>query len=277
MSFIIYTGDNRLPKTAKMGSGFRVPYYLLLATATLPVTVLFTWIFLLSKPCLPINIIYYSFGKCSEQNTGFAENINFDMLVYLFSATFMSFVVLFTFASCVLEYVPFMPLVCHCFINYIMLVEHRVNTSKSNNYTDFLFIWRELQLLVTSYNKIHQGVLSSCCTALCSFVAVISIYCTVVMSSSITPMLGLFLLLVVETTLITIEADGHFKGQVYARSTFLVGKIKKICSTGKLRIRYVKSLQSLKISIGFSNYYDKLFALNLLNFNISQTVTLLLL
>lgn len=246
---------------------------------TLPASVGFSWVFFVTVPCIPANIGYFLFGQCASQDITFNELSSFQLALRLLSPALFAWIFLFTFSTCILEYFPLTGVTCHCLINYVEIQRKNLRALKRNNITAFMRTWREIQIMVGAYNSIHQGRLSSCTTALLSFVAVISLYRIFSVSKSLTPDVGMFILLAVDTTLLIVEVDGYFKGGVFVKSKALVQAMK---SNNKvygqvLGRRYLKSMQALKIYVGSDNFYDQLIALSMLNFNVQQTVTLLLL
>lgn len=245
----------------------------------MPTTAAFSWLLFIVNPCIPINLIYYTHSKClTTGNTSTFDTTVCQNIIKLISATFSTGIFLFTFGNCVLEYVLFTVLHCNCFINFIALIQEKLQHDKASTLDILARKWFEIELLIRAYNEIHAGVLSGCTTALLSFVAIISLYSSLAFST-ITPELCMFLLLVVDTSLLTVEGDGHFKGQVYVKSRKLLNDLKRSLKYFKTKAarRYGSTMHCFKISLGSGNYYDQLVALSLLHFNVTQTVTLLLL
>lgn len=87
----------------------------------------------------------------------------------------------------------------------------------------------------------------------------------------------MFLLLAIDTNILNIECDGYFKGQVFVMSEEVILCFRQAYRKIRLESRYAKSMKGIKIYVGSQSYYDRLFALNVLDFNITQTVNLLLL
>lgn len=86
----------------------------------------------------------------------------------------------------------------------------------------------------------------------------------------------MFMLLAVDTFLLIVEGDGYCKGQVFVKSQKIIFEFRQAFRKKKFEQRSAWAIKGLKIYVGSTNYYDRLFALNTLNFNTNQIVTLLL-
>ncbi len=98
------------------------------------------------------------------------------------------------------------------------------------------------------------------------------------------PQIFLFSCLAFDGILLTLLVDGKFKcGVIIALKQLLCSvwmhSVRSIVVKNHLRLqrKYIRSWPVLKIYMGSVNYYDEKTALILLDFNISQVVSLLLL
>ncbi len=141
-------------------------------------------------------------------------------------------------------------------------------------------------MLTHRFNSIHRGPLTVACMTLCSFVFIISFYAVCAMSQQLLfPQIFLFCFLAFDTDLVTLFVDGTFKCGVIFASKQALCSVFKVHSAGsvimkkqlRLQHKYIKSWPILKIYTGSVNCYDEKTVLTLLDFNISQVASLLLL
>jgi len=166
---------------------------------------------------------------------------------------------------------------------YVQCVDNMVLKSpkKANLYLPY---YRKVQILCRYYNLIQQDGLVIGAIWLLMWGLIVCAYALVAMGTEITSVeLSLFIGVVPEFTVILI-CYANSMGRVYPASTRMKNSVKHKLLTsdvgGKQRKwidRYLKSLKPLRCYIGQVNFVEELTPLNLLDFCISQTVSLLML
>ncbi len=142
-------------------------------------------------------------------------------------------------------------------------------------------MYRELELIVKFYNEIHQGTLSIGMTVVCSFVFVTGLYtCIALHSVVVLPLLLILASGIFDVLIIIFEMDGALKSQTFSISESLIAEVKRIKGVVEnpfLR-RQVMSWRIIRICLGESaSYYKNTTSLNIMGFNVNQTINLLLL
>lgn len=260
---------------------------ILLGTITPACVVGAVFLYLLLVPCDLANLGYMYIPVCNSNIPYNEYNLAYYSGTFLSIASpfILAWVLLHTFGYCALEYTMFTMLYCYSLINYFGLYFKLYLSNDTDQYSKCINMFKEIQMLTHRYNSIHRGPLTISCITLCSYVFIISFYAVCAMSQQlIFPQLFLFSSLAFDTILIVLMIDGAFKGGVIIASKQVLCSVRKR-STGslvlnrhlKLQHKYIKSWQVLKIYSGSVNYYEEKTALILLDFNINQVVSLLLL
>lgn len=268
----------RIPSKVVKGFPHRIRFYVYIIVVTLPLVVIANFLYLLVYPCTPINLGSIFLDECytSKQHRNAVE-----LAIILFFSTLSCWIGVFTFASTCLECVVFGGIPCISIISCIEVCKKRFSvTRKITELPSAANLWRQLQLLVRMYNFIHQSVLAPCSSLLVSFVFIISVYAVFGLKNQLhVTQLALFSALAFDTLLLSLDVGDTLKSSVHSFSKKCLNDIKitpLFSLKSKLPARYIKSFSPLKVYCGSSNYYDQQMPVDLVNFNLSQTASLLL-
>ncbi len=140
--------------------------------------------------------------------------------------------------------------------------------------------YKEIQLLAIEYNNIHQNTLTTQLTMFISSCFIIPLYMLIAYWNEIHLIYFIFCIgSVFDNTFLILDFDGNIKSDVYRASKRMQDILKRIkCfRNDKVFWRMVRSWKIIKINIGTVNFYDKATAMQILNFNITVVINLLLL
>lgn len=244
---------------------------------TLPVEIFGSWLVLISAPCLPVHLGYLFLTEC------ISHPITFKMILFrLLSSSLFVWVGTLTLGNCVLAYTFYSVIPCYSIINYICLIERQKYFSSNSNFQfnqKFYKLWNQIQILTSTYNSIHQNCITIVSSMLFAVVFIISLYTAVGFHETLhTLQVWIFALCVFQAVTLTIDLDGNVNGMVYGKSRQCLHKFSRdrVIMKSRLNRRHLKSLPAVKINKGSAYFYDELLPLNVINFNVSQTVNLLL-
>lgn len=244
--------------------------------ATLVVLVPGGIINLLVTPCVPGLLGYYMFKPCKYPGTPwrlFPDKIVH--LIIIFGVQ-LRVAIPFSYGIC-MEIVIYSTLHCFCLINYYHLFWRKLQHAKDTS--GCIQMNKELQLLVTCYNKIHGDSLSVLSTIAVSGTFIVCTYAAISLHSEVRLVqLIRFIFFAVDTFIVILLCDSGFKSTVHTVSQDVMNKFRSSERFMKEPVtrRHFRSWQSAKIRLGSTNFYDKSTPLNLINFCISQVVGLLL-
>ncbi|CAL8128520.1 unnamed protein product [Orchesella dallaii] len=158
---------------------------------------------------------------------------------------------------------------------YCKKLKNKLGGRKCNS-SGIIKIYRQIQLLVFTYNDIHRGILTPIETTFCQFVSILSLYGTIGLSNLVAvPLQLIFALMVVETTLQIFEGEDAIKVEIHRVSKYVLRKLRNLMVNGSKRVSII-SLPVLSIHMGGGgNFFDETTPLVLLDFAINQTVGLL--
>ncbi|CAL8128735.1 unnamed protein product [Orchesella dallaii] len=250
----------------------RVKLYTTLSITTAPTILSFFWVHLYISPCIPANLGYLFLAECNSETifpvTGTILKV---ILLSIFTWIFLC-----TTVTVFLEYLLYTSFQCYCFLNYIRQLKNKLGGKKCNS-SGIIKIYRQIQLLVFTYNDIHRGILTPIETTFCQFVSILSLYGTIGLSNSVAvPLQLIFAFMVVETTLQIFEGEDAIKVEVHRVSKYVLRKLRNLMVNGSKRVSII-SLPVLSIHMGGGgNFFDETTPLVLLDFAINQTVGLLL-
>ncbi len=237
---------------------------------------------MVNTPCYPGNVGYLLLHECSgnpDAPTGY-----FALVQKVFMATFASLLYMFTFSTIMMEYDIAM-LHPYCIMNYLRLFVHKmfnknIGRYNANEIERLLVMYREIEILVVNFNGFHSGVLIVSYVLDCSSAFTIALYTILGLYQSM-PVVVLIQcgVLVFDIVAAVKDFDGGFKSGVFAVSKQVIAKVKtdQIFMGRKHTRKNIQSWRTLRIYLGSSNYFDELTPLALMNFNVSNTVSLLLL
>lgn len=254
-----------------------------------PISIIFALLmYLLFVPCDLCNFGYMYYPTCSSSAASNYEN-QFVFIAATFlrygSPCFLAWVIIHTYAHWTLECCIFTSIHCYSLINYVNLFFKLHLKNCKDNFDKSVKMFKEIQLLTFRYNRIHQGPLTLAVITLTAFVFIISFYAVIEMNKDLVlPMLFLYSGLAFNTVVIIIVNDGTFKTGVLMASKEVLAKVSNhaagsiiLNKSRRLQTRYIRSWSLLKIYTGSVNFYEEETALILLNFNINQVVSLLML
>lgn len=170
-----------------------------------------------------------------------------------------------------------MAIQCYCFIDHINLVFYKLRGFRKSA---VIQIYNELQLLVTVYNNIHKGLVTCVSTAFVSTIQVIALHLLITnYDKFILPFLVVICACVFDATIVMLESDGAIKSQLYERSANFLISAKRLSyiMESPINRRILKSWRIMRVCINDTNYYEKTTPLELMNFNMSVTINLLML
>ncbi len=260
---------------------------IILATYT-PFCVVFAiLLYLLLVPCDLANLGYMYYPTCQSDMTFYKFPLEYTagLVVSIGSPFLLAWILLHTFGHCVLEYTMLTTIHCYSLINCINLYFTVYINNCSDQFSKCVKMFKQLQMLIQRYNSIHRGPLTVACITLCSFVFIISFYAVCAMSQQLLfPQIFLFSCLSMDGVLVILWVDGIFKCGVIIASKQVLRNVRmhsagSVVVTKHLRLhrKHIRSWPVLKINMGSINYYDEKTALVLLDFNINQVVSLLML
>lgn len=237
---------------------------------------------MVDTPCYPGNVGYLFLHECS--GSSFAPTGIFALIQKMSMATFASLLYLFTFSTVMLEYEILM-LHAYCFMNYLRLFSHKlfdknVGRFKRSEIENLLRMYREIEVLVANFNGFHAGTLFLTYVLDCSSAFIISLYTITglykAMPISVLIQCGV---LVFDVASAMRDFDGGFKSGVFIVSKKVIRRVRadKRLMTQKIIRKHITSWRTLKIYISSCNYFDEMTPLVMMHFNISNTISLLLL
>ncbi len=277
---IVHAGDNWLPDESKRGLGRRKIIYMWIIIVTCIAIAVSHWKNQIDGPCFPGNFGYFLLSECNgNMSPPFYEKV-LKVVLSTFSATLY----LFTISTVFLEYEISM-LHAYCITNYLRLFMQNFdkqidakNVSNPNMQKLFL-MYRETELLTKSYNWFRAGTCVSFNVIDCTIAFIIASY-SVIRLRTVLPFVAVVncWVLVVDGYC-AIKEWNEYKSGVFKVSTELIAKVTKNrqLSTHKIYRRQIKSWRILRIYLGSDNFFDELTPLNLVDFGVGQTVSLLLL
>ncbi len=199
-------------------------------------------------------------------------------------STFASLLYQFTFSTVMMEYEMTM-LHPYCIMNYLRLFVHKLCNKNlgrfnANEIEKLLAVYREIEILTCNFNGFHAGVLVVSYVVDCSVAFIISLY-TILGLYKTMPFVVLIQcgVLVFDVCAAVKDFDGGYKSGVFAVSKKLLQTVKsdERLMTRKVIRKKIKSWRTLRIYLGSTNFFDELTPLALMDFNVSNTVSLLLL
>ncbi len=200
-------------------------------------------------------------------------------MIKVVMAIFSTIIIEFTSTALVIEIVIFAMPQLFCISNYLKLLCQRIQTrhcciEHSNK------IYREIQILAIEYNNIHQNTLTTQLSVFISSCFIIPLYMLVKFWNEVPLMYFMFCFgCVFDTSFVIWDLDGNIKSDVYRASKDMKKIVKQVerIQKNKTFSRLVRSWKIVKVNIGSVNFYDKCTVLQILNFNITVVINLLLL
>ncbi|CAL8092342.1 unnamed protein product [Orchesella dallaii] len=170
-----------------------------------------------------------------------------------------------------------------CFWNYVKVFMIRINSDNDSNIDNYL-VYRQLQILNRYYNVIQQNVLFTSTLVLVTNGFIVSTYVMLSNGSNVTVLQLFQFLNGGSNCFLVILIQIGAMAKLYGESSMVIQNLKKSVTrrdmSGRKRKwiqRYLKSLTPLRVAVGSVNFIDELTPINLLDFCVSQIVSLLLL
>ncbi|CAL8136974.1 unnamed protein product [Orchesella dallaii] len=237
------------------------------------------------NPCTSATFAYRLFlPECSAINP-LQISWKFSSLLALFLTILLSIWVIIDLCGCLMFQTFELAFVqCCCLKEYLKWLHGVMKSSALGQFDlSLVSVYRELQLLSRLYNWIQQDVIIIALTNMTVFVFIVSLYALILMGSHASvPHILFFSSVVLLGLLVIVVCFGTFAG-LHTQSTKLIVFLRKkvnlsVWKPHKKRLieRYSWSLREIKVSIGQVNFVDKLTPVIMLNFCISQIVSLLL-
>lgn len=257
---------------------FRIKFYIIAVIVSLYTFPALLFWFLNTFPCFPGNFAYFLIPECSTNYLSSKLSASLGTLVKIVFTVFTTVVFQFTSTALVFELVIFSLSQIFCLSSYLRFLCHRIQTSHCIEHMNKLY--QEIQILAIEYNNIHQNALTTQLTMFISSCFIIPLYMLIAFWNDIPLMYLIFCIgSVFDTTFLLLDFDGNIKSDVYRVSKYMQQITKRIKCERKDKIfgRVVKSWKIIKINIGTVNFYDKSTVMQILNFNITIVINLLLL
>lgn len=257
-----------------------VKFYIVLGLLSLCLFPLLLYMFLLVKPCFPGNFGYFLIPECTRDLASLStvERI-IAFLIKVIIITFSTVLLKFTSTALVYEVMIFAIPQIFCLVSYLKQFNELLLTKHANVF-NLNQMYHEIHILTIEYNNIHQNSLTIGLTIFISCTFIIPLYIVIAFGNRI-PLIYLIFCsgCVFETGLYIVDCDGNMKSEVYRESKVVKEKSKSLkwVRTNKLCRRVVESWKVVKINIGAINFYDEQTALQMLNFNLTVVMNLLLL
>ncbi len=249
--------------------------YILLWTPLL--VSLIYWKQQIEQPCYPGNLGYIFLSECF----GNAKPGEVELIQKVLMSTISSWAYLLTITTAFLECNVYM-IHCHCVMNYLRLFMRKYCETEltRTNINKLMQMYREIEILLGRLNGFHGGTL----------VVAYMLNCTSGFITALYTLVGLYrdmpFQVLLNCGIIVFDAfsamkdfDGGYKSGVFRVSKKLISKVrenKTVMSERVLR-RKVRSWRVLRVNMGADNYFDEKTPLSLMDFSVTNTVSLLLL
>lgn len=230
-------------------------------------------------PCFPGNLGYIFIPECGTNIVTSMLSTNMGTIVKIVMAIITTTVIEFTSTALVFELVIFAMPQIFCLSNYLKMLCQRIET-RYCRIENMNKIYREIQILTIEYNNIHQNTLTIQLTLFICSCFILPLYMLIAFWNEIPLIYGMFCIgCVFDTSFVIWDLDGNIKSDVYRASQNIqrITKRKKCSQNDKIFWRVVKSWRILRVNIGPVNFYEKFTAMQILNFNMTVVINLLLL
>jgi len=221
---------------------------------------------------------YQHFAECNAKNVSWWYNFVIKFIFISFQVSLM----MFGTTGAFLTYVVYSYLPCYCFLNYMrVLQKHLELKCKLVAATKLGNIYRQIQLLVAAHNNIHQKVLTVCTTGLYQTCFILPAFVIIRHGDQLLfPLIVCFGVIIVYALMAIFEIVGAVIVNVFSVSKAVVQSFKSIPVTTKGNDKWIrkfgKSLPIVKMGLGSGNFFDECTPLVMVDFAITQTVSLLL-
>lgn len=280
---LVFLADGWLPSEAKVGSGHRNRRYIYILLVVGIIVPLSHWKNQIDTPCFPGNLGYIFLSECS----GNLNPSGYEKTQKILMSTISALLYLFTTATTFIQY-DILLLQPYCITNYLRLFLHklenqlaRVNTvSGSSKEIEKLFLmYREIEVLVGFFNWFHGHTLIVFYVLDSSTAFIISLYVVLGLYKDMPLVVILNCSILVFLAISALKDFDDYKCGVFKVSKALISKVSgnKYLRSRKIHRRKIQSWRVLRIYMGSTNYYEDITPLNLGEFCVQNTVTLLLL
>ncbi|CAL8068669.1 unnamed protein product [Orchesella dallaii] len=242
---------------------------------------------ILFLPCLPAHFGFFLLPQCSIKINSLQIFLAFPTIKLIYVVVVIIIMELFSGFSARVLFPGFIfdvtisYLWCYCISNYIKLYSRILNkiSVHTKNFYGSVSTFRQIQIIMIEFNSYHQNYNSVVKIGYMVIGIDIGLYALVrLYDSLLVPQIITYMIAVIELFCVILFAYG-LKACVYVASKQLLKDIKglNMLNGHKWFRRYIRSWPVLKVYLGSVNFIDEVTPLRILDFAISQLVSLLLL
>jgi len=232
--------------------------------------------------CNSITFGYFLLPKCSS---GFTEGeVSLSSIIMLVPLSLVGYWFVFDSASHIAFFIVHLSMVqAHCLRRYIQHFT-KCLTSTSTKACVNVGKYRQIQILGRYYNLFQQDILIISTIVLAITALVLCLFVIISLGSKMAVAEALIFSTGLIDSILALLLYTNIMGCLFAESKQTVCTLRECVSSNsvvlkdkKLLQKYLRTISPIKVYIGYANYFDELTPLNLFNFAVDQTVSLLLL
>lgn len=250
--------------------------YLLLGLLVPCFAFILYWLHAYRSACSPSTLLIpLIISDCTGPSQWVLSRLMLNLLV----ATFGTHQVMFGFICayiCILIYIM-VPLLS-ILVTMTMFDRLSANVTKQAPFIRILKMYTQIELLTAQYNSVHEGYLSYIVTFVTSFALVSALSTWIKFGGEVT-MIIVCIRIVSTTLFMVLEVDGNMKSGLCRMNRVILRKLKlhQCHKPHRWEGKFLRARRPLRANINAHGYsYTDSTALSILDFDINQTVTIIL-
>lgn len=250
--------------------------YLLLGLLAPSFVCILYWLHAYRSACSPSTLLIpLIISDCTGPSQWVLSRLMLNLLVATFSTQQAMFAFICAY-TCILIYIM-VPLVS-ILVTMTKLDRLSGNVTKQAPFIRILKMYTQIELLTTQYNSIHEGYLSYIVTFVTNFALIAALSSWIKFGGEVT-MIILCIRIISTKLFMLLEVDGNMKSGLSRMNRVILRKLKQnqCHKPHRWEGKFLRARRPLRVNFNAHGYsYTDSTALRILDFDVNQTVTIIL-